>query len=137
TGAIARWDVQATAEGDCKMRVVAANTAAFLICFERRSSGPRVLIAEHYVIMHEVADSLHSWPTKRGASEEPPSLVGQSIGLAVTTTKQKQYDFCRQVLNLMLQSVQVDRVRHARVTNNGVGAEAEMTTGHNEAAAKT
>ena len=36
TGAIARRDVQATAEGDCKMRVVAANTAAFLVCFERR-----------------------------------------------------------------------------------------------------
>ena len=62
-----------------------------------------------------------------GASEEPSSLVGRSIGLAVTTTKQKQYDFCRQMLNLMLQSVQVDRVRHARVTNNRVGAEAEMT----------
>ena len=31
-GAIARRDIQATAEGDCKMRVVAANTAAFLIC---------------------------------------------------------------------------------------------------------
>ena len=39
TGAIARREVQATAEGDCKMRVVAANTAAFLVCFERRSGA--------------------------------------------------------------------------------------------------
>ena len=76
TGAIARRDVQATAEGDCKMRVVAANTAAFLVCFERRSGGAGVLIAENYVIVHEVADSLHPRPTKRGVSEEPPSLVG-------------------------------------------------------------
>src|SRR5271168_3829326 len=76
TGAIARRDVQATAEGDCKMRVVAANTAAFLVCFERRSGGAGVLIAEHYVIVHEVADSLHPRPTEWGVSEEPPSLVG-------------------------------------------------------------
>src|ERR1035438_2785441 len=39
TGAIARRDVQATAKGHCKMRVVAANTALFLVCFERRSGG--------------------------------------------------------------------------------------------------
>ena len=50
TGAIARRNVQTTAEGDCKMRVVAANTAAFLVCFERRSGGAGVLIAEDYVI---------------------------------------------------------------------------------------
>src|SRR4029077_3248370 len=37
TGAIARRNVQTTAEGDCKMRVVAANAAAFLVCLERRS----------------------------------------------------------------------------------------------------
>ena len=45
TGAIARRDVQATAEGDCKMRVVAANAAAFLVCFERCSSGAGVLVS--------------------------------------------------------------------------------------------
>ena len=96
-------------------RQVAANAAAFLVCFERRSGGAGVLIAEDYVIVHEVADRLHPRPTKRSVSEEPPSLVGQTIGLTVTTAKQKQYDFCRQVLNLVLQSVQIDRVRHARV----------------------
>jgi hypothetical protein len=39
------------------------------------------------------------------------------------------------VLYLVLQSVQIDRVRQARVTNNRVRAEAEMTTGRNEAIA--
>ena len=58
-----------------------------------------------------------------------------SPGLTVTTAKQKQYNFRRQVLNLVLQSIEIDRVRHARVTNNRVRAEAEMTTGRNEAAA--
>jgi hypothetical protein len=76
TRAIARRDVQATAEGDCKMRVVAANTAAFLVCFERRSGGAGVLVAEDYMIVHEVTDSLRPRPTKRGVSEEPPSFVG-------------------------------------------------------------
>src|ERR1700733_8013241 len=51
------------------------------------------------------------------------------------TAKQKQYSFRRQVLNLVLQSVQIDGVRHARVTNNRVCAEAEMTTGRDEATA--
>jgi hypothetical protein len=34
------------------------------------------LVAEDYVIVHEVADSLHPRPTKRGVSEESPSFVG-------------------------------------------------------------
>src|SRR6516225_5688772 len=35
----------------------------------------------------------------------------------------------------MLQSIEIDRVRHARVTNNGVRAKAEMPAGRNEATA--
>ena len=44
--------------------------------------------------------------SRRGASEEPPSVVGYDH-LTITTAKQKQYDFCRQVLNLVLQSVEI------------------------------
>ena len=102
TGAIARWNVEATAESDRKMRVVAANTAVFLICFKSRSGRAGVLIAEDYVIVHEVADGLHPRPTQWSGSEKPPRLVGQTIGLTVTTAKQKQYDFRGQVLNLVL-----------------------------------
>ena len=47
-----------------EMRVVAANTTPFLVCFERRSGGAGVFIAEDQVIVHEVADSLDSRPTK-------------------------------------------------------------------------
>ena len=53
------------------MRVVAANTALLLVCFERSSGGAGVLIAEDYVIVHEVADSLYPWPTEWDVSEEP------------------------------------------------------------------
>ena len=76
TGAIAGRNVQATAEGDCKMRVVAANAAPFLVCFKCSSGGAGVLIAEDYVVVHEVADSLHPRPAKWGVSKEPPRLVG-------------------------------------------------------------
>ena len=62
TGTVACRDVQATAEGHCKMRVVAANTTTFLVCFECRSGRAGVFIAEDYVIVHEVADSLHPGP---------------------------------------------------------------------------
>jgi hypothetical protein len=39
------------------------------------------------------------------------------------------------VLDLVLQSVQVDRIGHAGITNNGVRAEAETTRRCNETAA--
>src|SRR5271163_1287199 len=39
------------------------------------------------------------------------------------------------MLNLVLESVQIDWVRHARVTNNRVRAEAKLPAGRNEPAA--
>src|SRR6266436_3525909 len=68
-------------------------------------------------------------------SEEAPSLIGQAIGLTVAAAKQEQQGFRRQVLDLVLQRVQVDRIGHARITNNGVGAEDETARRCNEAAA--
>ena len=50
TGAIARRDVEAPAESDRKMRVVAANPAALFVGFVRCPGGAGVLIAEGYVI---------------------------------------------------------------------------------------
>ena len=94
-----------------------------------------MLVAERYVILDEVADRLHPRPTRRRVAEQAPSLVGETIGLAVTAAEQKQYDFRRQVPNLVLLSIQFDRVRQARVANDGVRAEAEMPAGRNEAVA--
>ena len=70
-----------------------------------------MLVTERNVIMDEVADRLHPRPARRRVAEQPPSLVGQAIGLAVTAAEQKQYDFRRQVPNLVLQGIQIDRVR--------------------------
>jgi hypothetical protein len=70
-------------------------------------------------------------------SQEPrlPSLIGKAIGLTVATAKQEQQGFRRQVLDLVLQRVQVDRIGRTRITNNGVGAEGETAGRCNEAAA--
>ncbi len=70
-----------------------------------------MLVTERYVILDEVADRLHPRPTRRRVGEQAPSLVGETIGLAVPAAEQKQYNFRRQVPNLVLQSVQIDRVR--------------------------
>src|SRR4030095_16570982 len=67
--------------------------------------------------------------------EEPPSLIGKAISLAVTAAKQEQQGFRRQVLDLVLQRGQVDRIEHARITNNGISAEGETARRCNEAAA--
>ena len=56
------------------MRVVAANTAPFLVGFERRSGGARVFVAEVYVIVYVIADSLHAEPAKWGAPNRRQAL---------------------------------------------------------------
>ena len=86
------------------------------------SGGAGVLVAEGDVVVDEVADGLHPRPAERRMSEQAPRLVRKAIGLTVATPKQEQQGFRRQVLDLMLQSVQVGRIRHARITNNGVRA---------------
>ena len=75
-GAIARRDVQAAAESDRQMCVVAANAAALSECFGRGSGGARVLVAESNVVVYEIADGLYPLPTERCLSEATPSLVG-------------------------------------------------------------
>ena len=76
TGAVARRNVQATTESNCQMCEVAANSAALAICFERGSGGPRMLVAECDMVVHEVADGLNARPPERCMPEEAPCLVG-------------------------------------------------------------
>ena len=81
-----------------------------------------MLIAECYVIVHE---SQIAWTRGQPGgvlSEQPPGLVGEPIGLAITAAEQKQHDFRRQVLNLMLQRIEFDRSGMPGVPDNRVGA---------------
>ena len=72
---------------------------------------------------------------KSGAKGEGPSFVGQAIRLTIAAAEQKRAGVRGQVLDLVLQGVQVNRIRHARITDDGVRAEAETTRGGNETAA--
>src|ERR1700691_5357839 len=65
TGTIACRDVQAAAKRDRKMSEVAAHPDALGVGFKCRSGGTGTLVIECYVIMDEVADSLHPRPTER------------------------------------------------------------------------
>jgi hypothetical protein len=85
------------------MCVVATNAVALYVRFGCGSGGAGVLVAEGDVVVYEVADGLHARPAERRMSEEPPSLIGKAIGLAVAAAKQEQQGFCRQVLDLVLQ----------------------------------
>jgi hypothetical protein len=68
------------------------------------------------VVVHEVANGLHPRPAERRLSEEAPSLIGKAIGLTVAAAEQEQQGFRRQVLDLVLQRVQVDRIGRDRIT---------------------
>src|SRR5258708_1533536 len=117
------------------MRVVAANAAPLRVGFKCGPGGAGVLIAEDHVIVHEVANGLHPRPTQRRMREQAPSLVGQTVGLAIAAPEQVQHGFRRQRVDLMLQSVQLDRIRHAWIADNGIGAEAETTRGGDQTGA--
>ena len=106
-----------------------------VVGFPRRSRGARVLVTEGHVGVYEVADRLHPRPAKRRRSEQAPRLVGKPIRLTVAASKQEQQGVRRQVLDLVLQGVQLGRLRRARITNDRIRAETEAAGGCNEAAA--
>lgn len=66
--------------------------------------------------------------------EEAPSLVRQAIGLTVAAAGQELQGFRRQVPDLMLKSVQIDRIGCAGGANDRIGPEAEFSRGCNKAA---
>src|SRR6185436_13208232 len=62
--AVAGGDVQAAAERDRKMRVVAADALAIVEHVPRRLGRARVFVAEGDVLVDEVADRLHARPAE-------------------------------------------------------------------------
>jgi hypothetical protein len=69
TSAIARRDVHRSTQCNCKMGEIAADAPSLIECFPGRSGIARILIAERDVIVHEIADCLHSAPTRRSVSK--------------------------------------------------------------------
>ena len=131
TGAIASRDVQAATKRNGQMSVVAAHPATLGVCFRRRSGRARMLVTEADVLMNEVADRLHPRPTRRRVAEQPPSLVGQAIGLAVTAPSKKSMTSAGRSSTWCCTAFRSTGPK-CPVTNNGVRAEAEMAGGRNQ-----
>ncbi len=117
------------------MREVAADSAALHIGFVGGLGGARMLVAEGDVIMHEVADRLHARPAERRMPEQAPRIVGQAIGLAITAAEQKQHALDREVLDLMLERSEIDRIGRARIPHDRIGAKAELSGRRDQARA--
>src|SRR5207248_1878572 len=105
-GAISSRDVQAAAEGDRQVHVIAADACPLSINPQGRSIGLRLRIIEADMLANEVADRFDSGPTGSGSTKERPGDVLQlAVHLAIAAGQQKQEDFLRQVLHVELRRV--------------------------------
>ena len=67
--AVARWNVQAAAERDRQMRVVATDTPLLFKDVEGCPGRSCMLVSERNPIVNEIADRLHPSPTRRYMSK--------------------------------------------------------------------
>src|SRR5580698_9369692 len=79
------------------MSEVAADADALVERLERRPGRARLLIVELYVLMHEIADRLHTAPSRRERAEYVPSRLAQSVGFAITAAHEIDEAFIGQV----------------------------------------
>src|ERR1700733_12204005 len=81
---VARGDVEAATEGQREMGEVAADADAFVEGLERRPGRARLQIVELDVLMHEIADRLHTAPSRHDRAEHVPGHLAQSVGIAIS-----------------------------------------------------
>jgi hypothetical protein len=110
TGAVARRDVQAAKESNRQMREVRQTPRCSAYASNAVLVDRELFVAEGHMVVDEVTAGLHPRPAERRMSEEAPGMFREAIGLAVVAAEQELQDFRRQVLDLMLESIQVDRV---------------------------
>src|SRR5512144_690390 len=63
--AIARWDIQAPAEGDGEVGKVAADAGSFRVRFPGGPGRPRLVVVKVEVVGDEIADGLDESPARR------------------------------------------------------------------------
>jgi hypothetical protein len=102
TGAIARRDIQATAEGDREVGIIAAHAGAIAERLPRGPAGAGVFVAKSDVLVDVVAHRLDPAPSRRRLAEERPRDVGQPIGLAVAAGQQERQGIVGEVRHGML-----------------------------------
>ena len=89
-GAVARWNVHATAERQGKVREVPANPDSLSMTFRGGPIAARMVIAKLDMIMNVVADSLNSSPTAEDTSEQRPGEIGKFLSIAVAAAEKER-----------------------------------------------
>ena len=74
------------------MGEVATNADTLVERFERGSGGARLQIVEFDLLMHEIADGLHTTPSRRERAEHIPSRLAQSVGFAIAAAHEIDED---------------------------------------------
>ncbi len=125
-GAIARRNVHATAQRDRQMGKVAAYAATLEQDLGGGPGGTSVLVAEVDVGMNEIADRLHTRPTRLRRAEARPRLPHQTLGLAVSAAKQEHQRVVRQFCDFVLPRRQFDRIGQTRICDQGIRGNCEL-----------
>ena len=81
--AITRGNIHTPTESDRKMGVIATDTHALIVGFERGLGRTSMLVAKRKMPMHEIANRLHARPAQWRLPEQRPCRLGESIGFAV------------------------------------------------------
>jgi hypothetical protein len=71
--------------------------------------------------MHEVADSLNSWPASGFVVKVPPGEIREDIGFAIPAWQQIDEHITWQLFDRVLFSRFVSRVRQTCIFDNAVG----------------
>jgi len=124
-GAVSRRDIQAAAEGDSKMHVVAADPGSCVIGLHCAAGCTGVLVVEGNVIMNIIADRLHARVAGSCAAEELPGHLRQQVSFAIATAKQKDQGFFWQRLHRVLPGVGDNLIGLIVVSDDRIGSQAE------------
>ena len=135
-GAISRRNIQATAEGDGKMCVVAANAGPFVESLRGAAGRAGVLVVEGDMVMNIIADGLHARVPWSRAAEELPSRLGQQIGLAIAAAQQEHEGFFGQILHGVLPGGGHNLIWLAAISDYSVGRKAEASCRREQAVAE-
>src|SRR6516164_4990132 len=105
TGAIARRNVHAAAQGDCEMGKISTDATAFHMCIPRRLGRIRMLIAECKVAVYVVANSLNERPSLPHIAKFGPGEVHETIRLAIPAAKEIDERLDRELFQSVLLSI--------------------------------
>ena len=98
------------AERDREVREVATDAGAV---DEAAVGGPErigIRVIEDDMAIDEITDRLDAAPSRRCLPERRPGEVAQTIGVAIAAAQQKNQNFVRQILDVMLDGVARDHV---------------------------